>query len=283
MDITVAGKIITVTPDATSPIDLSPVVDSAPEPTPAAHPGEDVPRGTTPYLETLACMHRILEPTLYLEIGVWLGNSLAKTRCPAIAIDPNPDIKVPLPPQIQMFRMTSDQFFAEYAWQAIDRPVDMAFIDGLHLLEFVLRDFMNVERYAGPGSLVVIDDAFPAHPVQASRHRRVGTWMGDVWKIHPILSQLRPDLFILPLDTWPSGLPVVAGLDPKNDILWHTYNQIVRQLSTDIDPPQAVLDRVGIYPPTTIEPLLDVLKSLRRNAASPEQSACALRALVFTI
>ena len=41
--------------------------------------------------------------------------------------------------------------------------MDLAFIDGLHLFEFSLRDFMNVEKLAHPGSVVVFDDAAAQH------------------------------------------------------------------------------------------------------------------------
>ena len=280
MNIAVAGETFSITVEPASNIDLSlPVAESEEGSTTPVQPEEEIPRGTTPYLETLATIHRVLEPALYLEIGVWQGSSLAQAHCPAIGIDPLPDIKATLAPEVQLFSMTSDQFFSERAHEVLSGPVDMAFIDGMHLLEFVLRDFMYVERHAGPGSLIVLDDAFPAHPAQAARQRRTGTWMGDVWKLYPVLSQVRPDLFLLPINTWPAGLLLVAGLDPKNETLWHTYNQIVRHLSINLDPPQEVLDRVGVYPPTVIEPFLHVLKSLRHAAAPPAQAVTELRAI----
>ncbi len=60
---------------------------------------------------------------------------------------------------------------------------DLCFIDGMHLFEYALRDFMNVERCAAPGAIVVIDDIFPNHPAQGQRERRTRAWTGDVWRL----------------------------------------------------------------------------------------------------
>ena len=48
--------------------------------------------------------------------------------------------------------MTSDDFFASHDLAQVlgGRPVDLAYIDGMHQFEFALRDFMNLERYVGP-------------------------------------------------------------------------------------------------------------------------------------
>ena len=84
----------------------------------------------------------------------------------------------------------------------------------MHLVEFALRDFMQVERRASRASVIVLDDIFPNHPLQAQRVRASGVWTGDVWKILPCLRRYRPDLALLALDANPTGLLLVANLDP---------------------------------------------------------------------
>ena len=144
--------------------------------------------------------------------------------------------------------MASDDFFREVAAEAVTAP-DLAFIDGMHLFEYALRDFMHIERMAKPGTLVVIDDIHPSHPAQAERERRTRVWTGDIWKLHECLAQVRPDLVLIPLDTAPTGLLLVAGLDPDNRVLWNQYNPIVRRYSAAIEPSAAVLQRTGSLPP----------------------------------
>lgn len=100
---------------------------------------------------------------------------------------------------------------------------DLMFIDGMHLSEFTLRDFINVERWASPNTRVVIDDIFANHPVQAERRRATRVWTGEVWKLHHCLSMHRPDLLLLVLDAEPTdrptGLLLVAVMSVTNSRL----------------------------------------------------------------
>lgn len=184
--------------------------------------------GAEPYLDTLGRIHRDLAPRGYLEIGVRHGESLAKAHCPAAGIDPKPSLTKELAPQHRLYEMTSDAFFAGSADQALaELPVDLAFIDGMHLFEFALRDFIAVEARAHPASVVIIDDILPNHPRQADRQRVTNMWAGDIWKLHAVLKARRPDLTLLVLDTAPTGLLLVLGLDPDNRTLSETYNPII--------------------------------------------------------
>ncbi|NCC25970.1 MAG: class I SAM-dependent methyltransferase, partial [Deltaproteobacteria bacterium] len=117
----------------------------------------------------------------------------------------------------------------------MDRAVT-AFIDGLHLFEQALRDFMNVERVMKPGGLVVIDDIFPAHPAQAERVRRTKKWAGDVWKVLKILQEHRPDLELTALDVAPTGLLLVRNLDPGSRILEEAYHDLVDEWMDQVVP-----------------------------------------------
>ncbi|MDA3898649.1 MAG: class I SAM-dependent methyltransferase, partial [Desulfobacteraceae bacterium] len=165
--------------------------------------------------EMLFQIHHILNPLLYLEIGVQEGKSFFLSRCRAIGVDPMPRVKSALRENAQIMTMTSDEFFKEPAEKLLRQPLDLVFIDGMHLFEYALRDFMNVERFAAPWTLVVIDDVFPVHPAQAERRRKTRTWTGDVWKLFCVLKKYRTDLFFLPINISPTGLLLIIGLDSE--------------------------------------------------------------------
>jgi len=239
---------------------------------------EEATRGAIPYLEVLEVLHKTLAPSLYLEIGVRNGSSLVLAHCPAVGVDPAPEITVaPLKATTRVFALTSDEYFADMSGHALPQAPDLVFIDGMHLFEYALRDFMNVERLAAPGTVVVIDDIFPSHPAQAERVRRTRVWTGDVWKLHRCLAELRQDLFLMPLDTAPTGLLLVAGLDPGNRVLWEGYNPIVRRYSAAMEPPPEVFSRSGAITPAdrSVANVLAVLRQVR--AATRSQILAKLR------
>jgi hypothetical protein len=98
----------------------------------------------------------------------------------------------------------------------------------MHLIEFVLRDFINIEKYSHEKTIVAIDDIFPNHELQASRNRRTAAWTGDAWKITECLRVWRPGLKLTLLDTSPAGMLVIAGLDCEDKTLALNYNSILR-------------------------------------------------------
>jgi hypothetical protein len=173
------------------------------------------------YLDVLKALHDRLHPTTYLEIGVSNGRSLSLARCRAIGVDPAFSVTHELDGDIALVRSSSDDFFAgrDLARLSRGRPVDLAFIDGLHLFEFALRDFANVERHCGPRSVVVLDDMLPRTVDEAARARHTRDWTGDVFRLTAVLRRYRPDLVVLPIDTAPTGLVLVGGLDPDSRVL----------------------------------------------------------------
>ena len=162
-----------------------------------------------------------LRPQTYVEIGVRWGNSLAiagsGTR--AIGIDPRPRIEVDLVSHPKLFPMPSDDFFESFdLLKELEGPrLALAFIDGLHVFEQVLRDFIHLERYADKRTIVLIHDCLPIARLAANREPMTQFWSGDVWKIIPCLKKYRPDLKIGIIPARPSGLGVVTNLDPKFD------------------------------------------------------------------
>src|SRR5262249_9362867 len=109
------------------------------------------------------------------------------------------------------------------------RNVDVAFIDGMHLFEYVLRDFRNIEPYCGRDSVVLIHDSFPLIADAASRQRASDAWTGDTWKIVPCLRALRPDLDIVTIAVRPSGLTLISTLDPMNRTLTDRYDEALER------------------------------------------------------
>lgn len=211
--------------------------------------------------EFLAALHALLKPQTYLEIGVQHGLSLrlAPPGCLTIGVDPSPQVGFPLPPWATVVQETSDVFWTRLDAQALAGTVDLAFIDGQHLVEFVVRDFRGVEQLAAPGAVVVFDDVLPRNHAEAARRQCPGDWTGDVWRIAEILAEYRPDLDCTLVDTEPTGTLVVTGLDPANRVLHDRYDEIVGQHVRD-DPqtvPERVLRRNAAFDPAYVLAVLE--------------------------
>ncbi|GAB3408481.1 class I SAM-dependent methyltransferase [Flindersiella endophytica] len=180
--------------------------------------------------EFLGRMHEVFQPRTYFEIGVNDGRSLTLSRVPTVAVDPAHKITTELACDLRLVKATSDDFFKRDQPMAHlgDEPrIDLAFIDGMHLFEFVLRDFINAEKYADWTSVVVFDDQLPRNIDEAARDRHTTAWTGDVYKIIPVLQRYRPDLRVAVMDTTPTGVTVIFGMDPSNTVLSDKYDEIM--------------------------------------------------------
>lgn len=184
------------------------------------------------YREILACLHAFLQPKNYIEIGVEFGHTLklAGPETRVFGIDPRPQVDFPLPENVSLWEMTSDVFFVENDVQSLlGGTFDLAFIDGLHIFEQVLQDIVNLERYAGPSSLIAIHDCLPLDRRTASRQRTTQFWSGDVWKIVPCLKRERPDLSLVTIPTYPTGLCLIGGLQSESDFLSRNFPLLVER------------------------------------------------------
>jgi predicted O-methyltransferase YrrM len=227
-------------------------------------------------------LHERVAPERYLEIGVFRGDSLTLARCLSIGVDPDFKITRELHTTTHLYRTTSDEFFTRDnpLGRFEGRPIDLAFIDGMHLAEFALRDFINVERHMAPGGVVVLDDVLPRNALEAARDRRTDAWAGDVYKVVTVLRQHRPDLAVVPVNTRPTGVVVVVGLDPSSTVLRDRYDELL-PLLTAPDPqevPQDLLDRSSAVDPGVLLDSVDwdLLHELRQAPPGDPQ----LRALV---
>ena len=221
------------------------------------HPGVD-------YKQALAAMNQALAPRAYFEIGTGDGSALSQITCDAVCV--NPHFHLSGNPahgrrRTLLFQCTSDDFFHENRLRAFfPGGVDIAFLDGLHQFEVLLRDFINTERECNPRSVILLHDCLPTNARMAERVQREDPaespetrtfWTGDVWRLAPILKAYRPDLAIRYLDCPPTGLVAVTGLDPRSHLLAHNYNRIVEEFAS-LD-----LSAYGFDTLFTLFPMLD--------------------------
>jgi hypothetical protein len=77
----------------------------------------------------------------------------------------------------------------------------------------------------------------------------------------------RPDLELLLLDSDPTGLLIVTGLDRANDVLWEQYDSILAEfmLARYSSPPAEVLGRRDALSPADprLTEMLEAIKTAR--------------------
>ena len=185
-------------------------------PVPTSHDGVG-------YIELIKLIADTVVPRTYLEIGMAGGASLSVVRADCISVDPGFAITTDVLSQRKrslFFRMPSDEFFRDYnPQQLLGDQIDLAFLDGMHRLEFLLRDFINTERACHARSTIFLHDCLPTNTLMAGRVQLPNhAWTGDVWPLLPILKKYRPDLRVRCADCPPTGLVIVDNLDPQSQI-----------------------------------------------------------------
>ncbi|GJD58941.1 class I SAM-dependent methyltransferase [Methylobacterium dankookense] len=228
------------------------------------HPGFS---GTL-YLDFLAELARKRGTRNYLEIGVHFGHALTRIACDtAVGVDPDYVLEEDVTKgkrRTLLHRCTSDRFFAETDVRAlVGGGIDLAFLDGLHLFEFLLRDFYNTEAVSDPNGLIVLHDCMPLNIEMTARDPAAprtdpfkAMWTGDVWKIVPILKTFRPDLDVVLVDCPPTGLVCITGLDPTSRVLSDRYREIVRSFRDLADPAERI---AAMYAETPVLRSADIL------------------------
>lgn len=228
--------------------------------------------------QLLALLHEQLCPEMYLEIGVHEGRSIALCNGKAVGVDPVPRQRAGLNDQIEVVHTTSDDFFALMADEyLIDEP-DLIFIDGMPLIENVLRDFINSERHSKSTTLILVANVLPRTAEHGMRYRTGSNWAGDTWKLVKILEEHRPDLFVLPVNVDEHGLLMVAGLNSGNKVLPRILDSIYegsRSEDIKLAPPDAILDREGVTRPS-VDLLEKIVNVLADAANQPMQTSKTL-------
>jgi hypothetical protein len=219
------------------------------------------------YTVVLSWFHRRLKPRTYFEIGTLDGLSLGIADCASIGVDPELRIAdgrtICNKPECHLYRATSDSFFDRYNPAAVlGRPIDLAFLDGMHHCEFLLRDFMNIEKHCRKDSVVLLHDCLPVEAGMTARDRaesrplapnHQGWWTGDVWRTALALKRYRPDLTIKAFDAPPTGLIAVTGLDPSSRLLGSIYADLIAASFAWNYNPFALFVELGVQSTAAIE------------------------------
>jgi glycosyltransferase involved in cell wall biosynthesis len=183
------------------------------------------------YLIWLDRLYSWCSPETVIEIGLRNGESLARVKPPSIAIgvDPSPAILHPLPAETHIFPETSDAFFARRGLEMLlnGHPLGVSLVDGSLRYEQMLKIFVNLERYCGPRSIILLPGTIPLDEPTQQRTRTTTFYTGDIWKTVLCLKCYRPDLHIFTIATPPAGLTVVTGLDPVSRVLAERFDEAV--------------------------------------------------------
>jgi hypothetical protein len=166
----------------------------------------------------------------YLEVGVAEGHTFFSLRCPRkTAVDPRfrfdlAEARAKEPSSI-FHQETSDSFFGERAAGA--ETFDLIFLDGLHIVDQIIRDFLNASARLSHKGVIVIDDvrpnsygsSLPDMPQSFALKARLGitdpVWMGNVFKVVPFIDAFCQSFsFAAPalncLIVWPCPRPAAS-------------------------------------------------------------------------
>jgi hypothetical protein len=184
------------------------------------------------YYSFLRALHQTLLFDWYMEIGCRSGASFAQVQSKTIAVDPFFQAEVNIigkKPALHVFQTTSDDFFAQDFLGRNGIRLGVSFLDGMHLYEYLLRDFMHAEAASDPRGVILMHDCVPFDHGMTTRdlaNLPRGAWTGDVWKLIPILQRWRPDLTLTILDSRPTALVAVTNLSPGNRALQEAEAEI---------------------------------------------------------
>jgi hypothetical protein len=164
----------------------------------------------------VAILAHIYEPKVYLELGLYTGETFQKVKRAISGIGSRcigVDIKKP-PIDGEIYVQTTDEFFENF-----NESVDMIFIDADHSYESVVRDLENCLKILNKTGCIILHDTDPDNDSLF-----VPTRCGDSYKIVDELEK-NPNLNVTTLPISEAGLSVVTW---KNS----TRTQMRRENST---------------------------------------------------
>jgi glycosyltransferase involved in cell wall biosynthesis len=127
----------------------------------------------------------------YIEIGVEYGFTFKNVHFVnehKIGVDPDPKCD-----DERILKYTSDEFFENYLNNENEK-VDAIFVDGMHHVEYVLKDINNSMKCLNENGMLFLDDILPMtydeqlkipkyHYYEKNILKYGEPWTGDVWKV----------------------------------------------------------------------------------------------------
>jgi hypothetical protein len=147
----------------------------------------------------------IIQPDIYLELGVQFGDTIKKVH-PYTKRAIGVDIKKQFVNSnaFEFYEMTTNTFFEKVKSKEIDLPfVDLVFIDADHSYEAAAQDFNNVFPLVSDQGLILMHDTYPRNVSET-----VSTLCGTVYKIAWEIRNTRKDCEIVTIPCFP-GLSIL--------------------------------------------------------------------------
>ena len=121
--------------------------------------------------------------------------------------------------------MKSDDFFCKHNMLFQKRKIDIAFIDGSHEYDQVIRDIKNCLNFLSKDGIIILHDCNPYTAEQAypPDKRITNAWMGEVWKAIVYFRSYyhKLNIFVLDIDC---GLGVITRGKPHKVLTYSIDN-----------------------------------------------------------
>lgn len=158
----------------------------------------------------------IIKPTIYLELGLYEGETLDKVIKHAsyvYGVDIKKNSKLEQlennnKNKVKIIYDKTDTFFEDF-----NHKVDMAFIDADHCAKSALKDFENTLSRLSDDGIIIMHDTDPI------ANSYIGPkYCGDSYKIVPILEK-RTDINIITLPLTEAGLSIIMKKNSSRTFL----------------------------------------------------------------
>ena len=163
---------------------------------------------------TLARLHEVLEPSLYVQLGLRSKEALAISDANTIIIDQTVAVDASIPEHVQLFRKSTSEFFLTDAPDVLQMKADLYLLDGTKPFAELATDFRRILPYCDTTTVVAIDNIFPAGRA-AEAEPPAGA--SGAWELFRFLDEAMVGTFHEPIQSDPTGMLLVFAIIPDKD------------------------------------------------------------------